>query len=1414
MTSVNTLDVGELTVGAVVKQAPHQSSNGSTYVRPVRVPGPQPMQGAIEPDAPPEAPEPKAMPLIKIVMPVVMVVAVVGMVAMMFVSGMARNPMTFMFPMMMVVSMLGMVVGGGSGKEDIGPARRDYQRHLASIRRAIVRAASDQRIAATYVHPNPTDLWQMIGLARAFERSEVDDDYLTLRVGIGAQRPATPVTPPEIPAPEKLDPVSAVALRHVIRQARVVRELPVAIDLKSFPVLAIGGVETGCSTGMRSGDTRSDNSGAGSSALEREGAVGLARAIVCQCAVFHHPDDVAIAYVGERDSWDWVKWLPHNWDVSRADSSGAWRLNGRSIAEVLGAIDEMQRKPKSVVLIVDSEVAPDDNDILVLSEFVAAAEHNRIQLADAASDSDEETCVRHVVVLAPNVGTDHVLYHAAISVGLSFTVREGRILAETSAGTEDIAATDYMGAATAEVLARGLSGLGRPQLEQSQQVDAGDSVLEELRLVPVLPRREFSERLGRERLRIPVGTRENGSSIYLDFKESAEGGMGPHGLCVGATGSGKSEFLKSTVLGLAATHSPNQLNFVLVDFKGGATFLGLDSLPHVSAVITNLADELVLVDRMQDAIRGEMTRRQELLRAAGNFPGVAEYEEARRGGRADLAPLPALLIVVDEFSELLAARPEFSELFVAVGRLGRSLHMHLLLASQRLEEGRLRGLESHLSYRIGLKTFSPAESRSVLGVPDAYHLPSIPGSGYLKSDSGEPVRFRAAYVSGPVDEVELPVLREQDASARRAVVPFTSKPQAVEQVVLQSDSSVVGSGAATSEQVAGEQVSGACMSVLESAVLSMRHMPRSAHQVWLPPLPPRISRTGLAALFTEGNSERSSVEPLDGRRLRAQIGVVDKPLLQRQEQLEVDLSETGGHVAIVGAPRSGKTTAIRTLVLGLADNVAAANLHFYLVDYGAGGLADLQQLPHVSAVAHRGELERIRRVVSYLHAEVGRREQHFRQQGWHSVETARSAGVADIVLCIDGWPAFRNEHLALAESVQALVADGLAVGIHVVLTAHRWTELRPAVRDLMGTRIELRQAEAMDSVIDRKAAALVPESPGRGLSAAGHAFLLADASPSDTADAAKAFRRRGDTGVAEAPKLQLLPRRLSFEDLSEQVVAEVEGGAQRELDTGNSAGHTARPGVPGVLIPIGLEEAGLSVVHFDRDKDRHLLVFGAAGSGRTSVLKTVVAGMSEKLKTTKYVVVDYRRGLMETVPPELLAGYAGSPAIAVPLLKELATTLASRLPNPDVTPAQLKARDWWQGPEIVLVIDDYELVTGGRMNPLLPLAELVPHAADIGLTIVIARRISGAHRSLHDQVLGAVKDQGATALLMSGAKEDGPLFGVPVSAQPAGRGNWISHGKPAHIVQVALPPEPGEPSASAEATAAPDASKAIAEDEV
>lgn len=1284
-----------MTVGEIPAERARAGAAGGwgDVARPPRRPGPQPMPGDIAPDAPPEAPEPKEIPLPRLLLPVVMLVAVIGMVAVMVVSGAGRNPVTFMFPLLMVMSTVGMLAGGGGGGQDVGPARRDYQRHLASIRRAIADAVARQRAHLLHDHPDPRDAWTLAGTDRMWERRRGDGDFGAARIGLGPQRPATAVAPPRVAAPEKLDPVSAVALRQVVRAGRVVPGLPVAVDVTAFPLIAVGGPEAA---------TR-----------------GLLRAMIAQLAATHHPADLAIAFVGVAADWEWLKWLPHHCHPSLADDAGHLRLRATDWAELGPLVRGLPGNPAVVVV------------------------------SDGADIGAGDVGTPGVSVLAVT-GGDGAPARLAMARGLALTVADGRVWATTASGEEDLAEADHLGTAAAEAMARGLAAV--PLATAGGEGDRRrDPVLAELELDPPPAALEFRPRHGADRLRIPIGVREDGGVLHLDLKESAEGGVGPHGLCIGATGSGKSELLKSIVLALAATHGPDQLNFVLVDFKGGATFLGLETLPHVSAVITNLADELVLVDRMQDAIHGEMTRRQELLRRAGNFPGVAEYEEARRAGRTDLKPLPALVIVVDEFSELLASRPEFADLFVAVGRLGRSLHMHLLLASQRLEEGRLRGLDSHLSYRIGLKTFSAAESRSVLGVPDAHHLPAQPGAGYLKTDSGAPLRFRAAYVSGPAPTADPAARGGGDSGRRPRVAVFTAARSGA--IVGEGAAGTPGSGpeqlpATTPTATPAATAATARPSTLEATVAAMSGHRRSAHRVWLPPLP---ARTPLADVAD------SSAGPL-----RAVVGLVDKPALQRQDPYLLDLSCTGGHAAIVGAPRSGKTTAARTLVASLALTTPAAALHVHVIDYGAGGLADLSGLPHVASVAHRGDVEKLHRVVSAVAGEVVRREELYRDRGWHSPAAARGAGVPDVLLLIDGWPALRQEHLDLADRVQAVLADGLSVGIHVALTAHRWTELRPAVRDLIGTRVELRQAEAIDSVVDRKAAKLVPESPGRGLAPDGCAVLIADSGAAEIRDVAAASRGRGDEPV---PKLTLLPREIGW--------AEVGGVAS---------------GTGGWPTAVGLDEENLAPVHFDPERERHLMVFGSAGSGRTTTLRTMAALLMGARPRLKFLVIDYRRGLMELVPQDRLAGYAGSAAVAAPMVAELSAALRARLPGPDITPAQLRARDWWDGPDIAILVDDYDLVAGARGNPLAPLAEFIPHAADIGVHVIVGRRIGGALRSLHDPVLGAVKDQGATALILDGTRDDGPLLGVKPVQRPPGRGSWVVHGRPPRVVQVAAPP--------------------------
>ncbi|MER5771418.1 type VII secretion protein EccCa [Streptomyces sp. NPDC001985] len=1261
------------------------------------------------------------------------------------------NPIMRIMGMVMIASTIAMAIAmlvryrrGTQG--ELADLRRDYLKYLTQTRRGVLRTARLQRDEQYYLHPSPEQLWALVAEgSRVWERRIGDADFGQVRVGLGTQPLATPLVAPETAPVDELEPLTAGAMRQFLTAHSTLDGLPMAVSLRAFYHLTVSG--------------------------DADAVRGTARTMIGSLASLHSPEDLVVAVAAGREAvehWEWAKWLPHVQAAGAGDGAGSRRLittDARDLEEMLAA--HLEGRPRfqgaghplldqpHVVVVLDGQSVPPVSAL-------------------AAAEGLQGVTVIEIV-------TGEV---SGARGGLSISVRPGALQLESGHGLVYDGVPDLLSPEAAEALARQLAPLrvgtggddDQPllaNLDFTDLLNLGDAASVDVS-------RTWRPRSQSERLRVPIGVGEDGTPVMLDLKEAAQEGMGPHGLCVGATGSGKSELLRTLVLGLAVTHSSETLNFVLADFKGGATFAGMSQMPHVAAVITNLADDLTLVDRMGDSIRGELNRRQEMLRDAGNYSNIHDYEKARAAGAA-LQPIPSLVLVIDEFSELLTAMPDFIEMFVQIGRIGRSLGVHLLLASQRLEEGRLRGLETYLSYRVGLRTFSAAESRAALGVPDAYSLPNVPGSGYLKFGTDEMVRFKAAYVSGvyragaaraAVPGGRLPVDRRP--------VPFTAAPVPVRYAAPDAATAVPEARAAEDDALAD--------SVLDVIVRRLEGRGAEAHRVWLPPLdnPPPLDELlpGLASVPGRG----LTVPGYEGAgRLVVPLGVVDKPFEQRRDPLYRDFSGAAGHMQIVGGPQSGKSTLLRTLVAGFALTHTPQEVQFYGLDFGGGGLSSTTGLPHVGGVASRLDPERVRRTVAEVYGIMSRREEYFRGSGIDSIATFRRMRArgeistteqpwGDVFLLIDGWGNFRTEYEGLEPAVLEIAARGLGYGIHLVLTASRSMEVRANLKDHLMNRLELRLGDTMDSELDRKAAVNVPTGvPGRGLTPEKLHFMAAVpridgiSSSSDLSEATTAMSQEVTRHwtAPGAPKVRLLPR---------------------ELPAGNLPAGSADPG-RGVAFAI--DENNLEPVFVNFDRDPFFLVFGESESGKSNLLRLLIKQLCERYDgdSCKFFVIDNRRALLDVTPPTHLAEYVPMSNNMEHHVDALADLMQRRTPSADVTAQQLRERSWWRGPSVFVVVDDYDLVSTSSGNPLAKLTELLPFARDVGVRFIIARSGAGASRAAYESFMQRMMELGAQGVLLSGDPQEGDVLGgARMRPMPAGRGVFVSRQRGNPLVQTGLMP--------------------------
>ncbi|WP_168581671.1 type VII secretion protein EccCa [Gephyromycinifex aptenodytis] len=1184
-----------------------------------------------------------------------------------------RRPLFIMAGLVMVLVTVGgaiaMALSSRTGaRKQQREGRTRYLEYLEGVRDELRTAGAAHRQRENLIHPAPSDLLTFACSSRLYERRREDPDSGWVRIGVGAL--PHPITLRWSSPPNPLTPLDPTCRRAAVALAHeqgALADQPICLPCNGTRSIVVIG-------------------------RDRQEVLGVARSIVMGLAALHSPEDLRLAVCSPDPELDFARWLPH----ARAGGNLLVASQASALTTLLG------------------------------EHAGSIAGFHLVVLADEWGSADPSLAAPGVVV--------HLLHPGGRQpekVDVRVEVEAGRARMWVGAQSCDFR-IDQPSAQEAEALARSLAGRVR-----TREVPAHGATRDSHDVRDLLawsPDTHWRPRdcpaAQKSLLRAAVGISDDGRSLILDLKDAARDGMGPHGLIVGATGSGKSELLRTLVLSLACSHSPQELSFVLVDYKGGATFAGLERLPHTAGSITNLALDVDLVARMRDSLLGEVRRRQQVLAENGHHPDIFAYAQARRAD-PELPPLPLLLVIIDEFAELLTAEPEFLETFQGIGRIGRSIGIHLLLASQRLDDGRLRGLEPHLSFRIALRTFTTEESRAVLGGPQAGLLPSRPGLGYLRVASGELVRFLADYVSAPV----------QDG-------PRTGVHRRIE---------VLNPGRQT-RQHSGDRhrevppAAPPTPSMLDLLVSRMAQAAQPVNQIWLPPLPARLCLADLDAAF-----------PAPVGALPARIGLVDLPGQQQQEPLDLDIAQT--QLAVLGGPRSGRSSALRAVAMEVARRNSPRRVVMHALDLDGEGLRPLAGLPHVGTVARRANPDLVTRVIHEL-TEILRQREAFgvpavSETSFDARGEVRTAHAPHILLLLDGYATLRQDHEDLHDRFVELLTRGVPYGIHVVLSAARWHDLRPALQVSIASRLELPLVDPLDSVLDRKLSArLRPDRhPGRAVAGPGRLAQLAlpstlpvsSASVLPQLEAASVAELAAQHSCA-ASAIRLLPRLVLFEEL--------EGG------------QTPAPG----RIVIGLAGDTLAPVELDLSgNDPHLLLIGDDGSGRTSFLGNLATRLrtQDTLGEVVFALIDPRGGLRAALPAEAIAAYATDSTGAQNMANSLALELADRLKHARNSPA------------IVCLADDVELVLNSGAPALQPLLSYLPRARELGFHLILARHGGGASRALFDPVLSRIKELGCPGLLLSGDAEEGPLWPrATLAPRPPGRALLVRRGGSPRVIQL------------------------------
>ncbi len=892
-----------------------------------------------------------------------------------------------------------------------------YEQYLNEQEEQIKDYLHEQFRVLTNIHPSTAECVNIVAepARRLWERRSYDNDFMHLRIGSGKIDGCIEYNIPKKQLSLQDDALDNKA-ETLSEQYKKVDNCPVLYDANTYKTCGITG--------------------------PRDMAIRLAKNMVLQACTHHSYDDVKIVTVFHEDElaeWEFVKWLPHSFDEIR---SKRYIVNNPfSAKKILTEIEEE--------LLNNSGKANPTFYLFVIAESTLINNHSIYNLLVSKSSN------LPVGTLLLYNQLNHLPKECEMVIEMENG--QGIIYNSFDAEVKTKFTIDTINDENYELFARAIAPI---RVSQKQGVNTLPTVVTFLEAYGVNRTKELElqHRWGKihpeNTMAVPIGTRANGEAFLFDIHEKQ---YGPHGLVAGTTGSGKSEMVQTWVLSMALQFPPEEVSFVLIDFKGTGLILPFKTLPHIAGTISDLD---VNITRNLLALENELSRRKLLFDKYG-VSNISGYLKLYRQGKVD-EPLSYMFIVIDEFAEFKIQFPEFMTAVNSVFATGRTLGVHVVLLTQKPANVVDDKMNANTRFRWCLKVASSADSKDMLHHPDAAMIKN-PGRAFVQVGEDEVFEEIQSYYSGA------------------PYVPFKTQSSQYSDKIYHID--IYGNkNLLEAEKTTGyrseENEIDAVVNYIDN--YTRTNDMRRARNVWTNKLSENIELSEILQIAFDGEhwSERKE-------RFSPVIGMVDNPKIQSQYPLQLDFLQNG-HTAVYGSPSAGKTTFLHTTIMSTMLSYRPSDVNIYAFDFGGGSLNLFKDFPHVGCIAKDTETEKVEKLFKLLFKELTERKEKISSSGLINLESYREMTgekIPYILMIVDNFAPISSLYPQSDEFFQTMSSQGGAYGMFFVITGGAQNAISYRVSQNIKNTIALQMTDKNDySAIVGRTNGLEPENnPGRGL---------------------------------------------------------------------------------------------------------------------------------------------------------------------------------------------------------------------------------------------------------------------------------------------------------------------------------------------